>query len=338
MGKILTIIIPTYNMEKYLSACLDSLIVPSLDEVEVLVINDGSTDSSLEIASEYSRRYPNVFRVVDKSNGNYGSCINRGLSESTGKYIKILDADDCFDGENFELFISFLKSQDADMVVSSYAITDECRAIKSIKNAPVNISCASFESMVSVLTDWNLAMHAVAYNAKIFHNLNYHQTEGISFTDIEWIFAPLSRIHTISFFPQVVYKYMLGRDGQTMGFKNPVKSAKDMFQMLDGIVKVYVGMIGELDAAHKKYYELFLKKNLPYYYKIFTVIYRNKEIDDIIKKFDENLKTSIPEIYLYMNTLTARKYFPFHYIDYWRKRILNNKEPVILKIIHFVKY
>lgn len=98
MDKILTVVIPTYNMERYLRYCLDSLCVGrGSDALEVLVINDGSTDSSSAIAHEYEQKSPGIFRVIDKENGNYGSCVNRGLTEAKGKYIKILDADDSFD-------------------------------------------------------------------------------------------------------------------------------------------------------------------------------------------------------------------------------------------------
>ena len=84
-------------MEPYLRHCLDSLIIDKgMDELEVFVINDGSKDRSSKIAREYQDKYPNTFYVIDKVNGNYGSCINRGLKEATGKYIKVLDADDCF--------------------------------------------------------------------------------------------------------------------------------------------------------------------------------------------------------------------------------------------------
>ena len=78
MTKLLSIIIPTYNMQKYLRHCLDSLLVSDemMDQLEVLVINDGSKDNSSKIAHEYETKYPNTFRVVDKENGNYGSCVN----------------------------------------------------------------------------------------------------------------------------------------------------------------------------------------------------------------------------------------------------------------------
>ena len=81
MDKILSIIVPTYNMEKYLQNCLDSLLLSEkqMQDYEVWIINDGSKDRSSEIAHSYELRYPDTFRVVDKNNGNYGSCINCGL-------------------------------------------------------------------------------------------------------------------------------------------------------------------------------------------------------------------------------------------------------------------
>ena len=127
MNKILTIIIPTYNMEKYLRRCLDSLIIDEegMKQLEVLVINDGSKDSSSQIAHEYQDKYPDTYRVIDKENGNYGSCINRGLKEATGKYVKVLDADDWFDTKNFRLYFSDLSKVDVDLVVNDFVIVNE---------------------------------------------------------------------------------------------------------------------------------------------------------------------------------------------------------------------
>lgn len=90
MEKLITIVIPTYNMEKYLDKCLTSLIVPDeyMELLEVLVVNDGSKDNSSAIAHRYEDKYPQTFRVIDKENGNYGSYVNRGLKEAAGKYIK----------------------------------------------------------------------------------------------------------------------------------------------------------------------------------------------------------------------------------------------------------
>ena len=106
MKKLLTIVIPSYNMEKYLSRCCQSLIVAPefMEKLEVLVINDGSKDKTSEIGHSFESKYPETFRCIDKENGNYGSCVNRGLKEAKGTYIKILDADDTFETENFAKF------------------------------------------------------------------------------------------------------------------------------------------------------------------------------------------------------------------------------------------
>ena len=117
MDKVLSIIVPTYNMEACLEKNLKSLILEYGEErLEVIVVNDGSTDKSSEIAHTFQTEFPNVFKVIDKTNGNYGSCINAGLKSVCGKYVKIMDADDNYFTHNLKSFIDYLESQDADLV------------------------------------------------------------------------------------------------------------------------------------------------------------------------------------------------------------------------------
>lgn len=104
--KLLSIVVPTYNMERYLARCLDSLLVPSvIKHIEILVINDGSKDQSGVIAHNYQERYPQSVKVIDKENGGYGSVLNIGLLNASGKYFKVCDSDDWFDGEAFGNFV-----------------------------------------------------------------------------------------------------------------------------------------------------------------------------------------------------------------------------------------
>ena len=85
MGKILTIVVPTYNAEKYLRDNLESFEIPELmQDIEVLIINDGSTDHSVDIAREYEARYPDTYRVITKENGGHGSGINCGVAQARG--------------------------------------------------------------------------------------------------------------------------------------------------------------------------------------------------------------------------------------------------------------
>ena len=227
MNKLLTIVIPTYNMQNYLHRCLDSLLLPDkqMEQLEVLVVNDGSKDNSSAIAHEYEANYPNTFCVIDKENGNYGSCVNRGLKEATGKYIKVLDADDWFDTMNFEKYLRFLDTTDVDLVLSDFDNVSEDGTVQ--KTHSYNIPEGQWR--ISELGDalYDMWMHAVTYRRAIFEGLNYHQTEGISYTDQEWIFLPMSRVKSLCGYPHVVYKYLVGREGQTV---DPKVFAKNISQ------------------------------------------------------------------------------------------------------------
>ena len=137
MDKILTVVIPTYNMESYLEKCLDSVLVEQvIGLIEVMIVNDGSKDSSLLIAKRYQNRYPGSIVVVDKKNGNYGSCLNLAFSLAKGKYIRTLDADDCFDSIELVKFIEKLCSlpENIDLVLTNYVVnivgTGKSRLIK----------------------------------------------------------------------------------------------------------------------------------------------------------------------------------------------------------------
>ena len=85
MKKILTVVVPTYNVEKYIDQCLSSFVIPEImEDLEVLAVNDGSKDGSVRIAQRYEEQYPDTFRIIHKENGGHGSTINRGIQEASG--------------------------------------------------------------------------------------------------------------------------------------------------------------------------------------------------------------------------------------------------------------
>ena len=104
--KVLTVLIPVYNTEKYIKRCLDSLLVPeTLNDIEVIVVNDGSKDHSVEIVKTYVEKYPQTVVLIDKENGGHGSTINAGLKAAKGKYFRVLDSDDWFNTIEFVKFV-----------------------------------------------------------------------------------------------------------------------------------------------------------------------------------------------------------------------------------------
>ena len=115
-------------MEKYLNRCVDSLLaLDILDDIEIIIVNDGSKDATLSIANQYKVQYPNSVVVIDKPNGHYGSTVNAALKVATGKYFRILDADDWFDTEAFVVFVNKLKDIDVDCVYTNFSEHNELK-------------------------------------------------------------------------------------------------------------------------------------------------------------------------------------------------------------------
>lgn len=304
-------------MEKHLNKCLDSLIVKDMNLMEVLVINDGSKDKSSEIAHEYVRKYPGTFRVIDKENGNYGSCINRGLIEAKGEYIKVLDADDWFNSIGLNIFINKLLVSDADLVLTDYTSVYEYKK-KTHHSYPFREGILYTKEIMNELAFKNMQMHTVAYRKAIFTTLNYQQTEGISYTDQEWIFYPMQGVKSIIYFNIDLYQYLIGRAGQTM-------SPDSMRRYVSHQILIAEKM---LDSKHYKFNDKDLCNYLDYriseicksVYRIVLLFSRNKGENENLMILDSKIKMNNANVYKNLNQEIIHKYLPFKYISIFRKK------------------
>ena len=319
--KNLTLIIPTYNMENYLHKCLSSLIVnKGLDNLEVLVINDGSKDSSLSIAREYETKFPNTFKVIDKENGNYGSCINRGLKEATGKYIKILDADDFFDINCFEYYLEKISDTNCDLVVNDFVRVYTDDTIIEDRNYKLTPETTLYFNKICQRGNFfkQIMMHAVAYKKEIFTRINYHQTEGISYTDNQWVFAPMSQVETVYYIHKPLYHYLVGRPGQTV---DPTINLKRFNQE----IKVIHDMIlqrKELTYSHKEVKEEMdnvIKGKLVWAYLKSLFPARKYVSDQQLKEFDCFLKKETPELHQFLHGVNYSEKCKIKVVKYWRE-------------------
>ncbi len=114
-----SVIVPIYNVEKYLNKCVDSLLEQTLKDIEIILVDDGSPDSSGEIADEYQKRYSNI-KTVHRKNGGLGPARNTGLENATGDYIAFLDSDDWVQSDMYEKLYAVITKNDADIVVSGH--------------------------------------------------------------------------------------------------------------------------------------------------------------------------------------------------------------------------
>ena len=313
--KTMSVIIPSYNMEEYLPYCLDSILIESvLSRLEVVVVNDGSNDSTSRIAHEYEMKYPDTVVVIDKSNGNYGSCINAGLNISSGRYIKILDADDSFKSDNFEAFVDFLETIDADLVISDYYIVDASRSVTDTISFSIEPYVISRIDNVCVNDDFKaMRMHAVTYKRSNLIKMGYHQEEGISYTDQQWIFSPMTSVESVSYFDKGVYQYLLGRVGQTMSASVMRKNISQLMHCLEVLVVDFEKYRNEVSSEIKEY---LVARLVPQTKGIYLSLFEAFSIENkqLLLAFDARLKSLSEEIYLYSGTTAA----PINLIKFWR--------------------
>ena len=221
MDKLLTVVVPVYNTEKYLDKCLSSLVVPNyMDQLEVIVVIDGSPDNSINIARKYKEKYPNSFIVIDKENGGHGSCCNVGLKEATGKYIRFLDSDDWFDEVGFPSFLNKLSTlEDVDIVQTNFS--------KFFSETHREIPSNLFHQYVGLILnanefdygnfDYFVTLATTTFSRKCLLNAKIQFTENAQFDDTILYIQPLCYADKLCFMDEVVYHYLIGRINQSVG-------------------------------------------------------------------------------------------------------------------------
>ena len=179
-----SVLVPVYNMEKYLPECLDSLVNQSLSDIEIICINDGSTDSSLQILEKYAAQ-DNRIKIINKENSGYGASMNVGLRAAKGKYIGILESDDFADKNMFEDLFNLAEENHCDFVKSDwynyYSNCKETGKAGVIKNSHKVFNLAD---NISILR-WQPTIWSALYNRNFLekNNICFLETPGASFQD-----------------------------------------------------------------------------------------------------------------------------------------------------------
>lgn len=327
---VLTIIVPSFNMEKFLPRCLSSLVVNAehMKMFEVLVVNDGSSDRTSEIAHRYSELYPDVFRVIDKQNGHYGSCVNEGLKQAEGTFVKILDADDAFDSIVFSRFLDFLSKepvlQTADLVLTGYCeVTEAGEVYKQVQfhnyDGPFRLGDLVAEDRCK----WFI--HGLTYRRENLKKNQYIQSEGLPYTDHEWAFVPLTAVNTIFSFDGILYRYSVGRDGQSVDPEQHAKNLSMEVKVIESMLRHYDKMTKMEDMSDQLFIEEQLQGNVENIYLMYLMwLSRYVTSMDPLKKFDSFLLEKYPEIYSRTNLFRTRiAGIGFHTIKNWRAGRMN---------------
>lgn len=240
MDKLLTIVIPTYNAMAYLEKGLSSLWITQeelMQRLEVLIIDDGSPDDSYVIAEKFVKEKPEVYRLIRKKNGGHGSGINIGFQEATGKYVKVLDADDWVHAQGFASFVAQLDHIDADVIITPYQEFDiTTKKITEKISRPEKYG--QVYDLNAVMDQWqnihpDMHFWGVTYRREFYQGLNYQVLEGVFYEDQEYASVPLSYAKTVVFLEDFVYVYRVGDVNQSVFGDTQVKRRSHLEAVLE---------------------------------------------------------------------------------------------------------
>ena len=333
--KVLSIIIPTYNMEDYLDRCLNSVLLPELlEKIEIMVVNDGSTDSSLTIAQRYRDKFPQSVVIIDKPNGHYGSCINAALKIVKGRYFRPLDADDWFDRDAFVYCIHALNNMDADIVFTNfsyeYAVSGTNRTAFSVKDVN-NITPEQKNDFVHFQfknADKMFKMHGMTYRTELLRSMNFRCTEGICYTDTEYCFYPLEYAKTFAYIDKALYRYCIGRDEQTISAQSFVKNREHIFAILCRIIEYL--HTAPANYNREKQYVVLRRAINSYYAIILCYVGKNKNDDEKLMAIDAEIKSVDGNLY---DSFDYSRFRTVRYIHIWRTKHIYCDELKSYKLI-----
>lgn len=250
--KILSIAIPCYNSEAYMANCIESLL-PGGDDVEIIVVNDGSKDNTANIADEYAAKYPGIVRAVHQENGGHGEAVNAGLRHATGLYYKVVDSDDWVDITAYKKILAVLKQMVADgteldMLLSNFVYDKQGVTYKKVMNyrsvLPQN-RVFGWEDIGHFAKGQYILMHSVIYRTQLLKECGLELPKHTFYVDNIFVYQPLPYVKKMYYLDIDFYHYFIGRDDQSV-------NEKVMISRIDQQLKVNKLMIDYYDLYNSK--------------------------------------------------------------------------------------
>lgn len=221
--KLLSVAIPSYNSQEYLHHAVESLLGGGND-VEILIVDDGSKDRTGEIADDFERRYPGLVRAVHKENGGHGDAVMCGLKHATGLYFKVVDSDDWVDEGAYPRILDALRAhvhprEQIDLLVSNY-IYDKVGAshkhVVRYANALPEGRVLTWDDVGRFHMGQYILMHSAIYRTALLRESGLTLPKHTFYVDNLYVYVPMARVKTLLYLNEDFYHYFIGRDDQSV--------------------------------------------------------------------------------------------------------------------------
>lgn len=268
--KLLTITVPCFNSQEYLKKCVDSLL-PGGEDVEIIIVDDGSTDDTGAIADDYAEEYPGIVRAIHQENGGHGKAVNTGLANAQGLYFKVVDSDDWVSGEAYQKVLGTLEEltrgpQTLDMLISNFVYEKQGVTYKKVmqyrKCFPKN-EIFGWNQVRHMHTGKYILMHSVIYRTELLKSCGLCLPEHTFYVDNLFVFEPLPHVSTLYYLDVNFYRYFIGREDQSV-------HESVMIRRIDQQIRVNKRMIDVLVNTTVKSRQL--RKYMERYLTIITAV------------------------------------------------------------------
>jgi glycosyltransferase involved in cell wall biosynthesis len=301
--KLLSVVIPCYNSQDYLKNCIDSLI-PGGEAVEILIVNDGSSDRTAEIAEDYAKQYPNIIKALHQTNGGHGEAVNTGISNATGLYFKVVDSDDWVDQEAYKKILNTLENfyrneSKVDMLISNFVYEKEGmlhKKVMSYMNLLPQDRAFTWDEVKNFSKGKYILMHSVIYRTKLLQDCGLKLPKHTFYVDNLFVYIPLPHVKLLYYINVDFYRYYIGREDQSV-------NERVMIGRIDQQIKVNKLMIESVDI--RKISNKRVRNYMIHYLEIITVIstvllIRSGTKDNLLKK---------KELWKYIKEKDTRLYY-----------------------------
>lgn len=226
--KIISLIVPAYNSERFLDKGIPSFLHEDvIDKLDIIIVNDGSTDATAEVARKYCDQYPNSIRLISQENKGHGGALNTGCAAAVGKYLKVIDADDWVVTENLPEYVRLLENCTSDVVLTHHHTIDiSTGEVKNWKSYPDSFGKAY--TFGEIMGQWknfdrSLTFHGITYNTEFYHRHGIKLSEHVFYEDHEFATYPCCMAKSVTVFDMFLYEYRIGDVTQSVSDANQMK-------------------------------------------------------------------------------------------------------------------
>ena len=300
--KYISFAIPCYNSAAYMDRAVESILKGG-EDVEIIIVNDGSKDDTSKIAHEYEEKYPTIVRAVDKENGGHGDAVNAGLDHAEGKYFKVVDSDDWVDEEALYKILDVLKKfeeeeKQVDMLLANYVYEKEGMEHKKVieyKNVLPQEEIFGWNDVKHFHLGQYILMHSVIYRTDFLKLCQLRLPKHTFYVDNIYVYYPLPHVRKMYYMDVDFYRYYIGREDQSV-------NEKVMISRIDQQIKVNKMMVDCCDVMNLKSRKLrnYMVKYLTMITTVSTVLLVKSGTPEHLQKKEElweYLRKQNPELY-----------------------------------------